>query len=172
MRAAFFILCAACLAARADPPGLTPVARGYDDINPLAKSLRPQPYDLRMPMNFERVYKIDPSIKLFGNNEEYFARVGGGLMAVFPRSTYIYTQKGRYATIPPGTVWVLGLPEMPRNTAPDPNDRRVPPMDTRVDTSVSAMPPQPKIKADDRTIWTSDIYRQQRVTRLLDDVGS
>lgn len=169
----------ACLAAAfiaaivgAQPPGVTPVIQGYDDVNPLSRSFTVPRADLRVPMDFDRVYRISSDLNLFGRRQEYFARASGGMWAVFPMSTYTQTPAGRIAQVPPGTVWVLGDPTSAARPLPKaPDTRSAAPLDLRID--MSAPPPGPPAtpRPDQRTIWTSETYRQERISTLLDQAA-
>lgn len=91
-------------------PGLTPVEQQFDDVSPLSNSLRVQPLDLRQPIEFDRVYRLDPTPRLFGGGRK-FARIDNGIIAVFDRSEYSPVQRGVLrADIPAGTVFYLGDP--------------------------------------------------------------
>jgi hypothetical protein len=91
-------------------PGLTPVDEQFDDVSPLSNSLRVQPLDLRQPIQFDRVYRIDPNLRLFGGGQK-FARIDNGIIAVFDRSEYTPAKRGVLrAEIPAGTVFYLGDP--------------------------------------------------------------
>lgn len=93
-------------AAQADPRALRPVEQGVADTGPLSANRRVVPLDLRVPSGFDRVYQ-------FGRgSSSKFARMNGGLTAVFPRSTYADRGTGTTAEIPPGTVFYVGkLPD-------------------------------------------------------------
>ena len=84
---------------------LTPVDQRFQDLNPLATSLRSLPTDLRQPSNFDRVYRVrTPG----GAQDEQFARVSGALTALFPRSEYTQTKRGARADVPAGTIFYIG----------------------------------------------------------------
>jgi len=84
---------------------LTPVDQRFQDLNPLATSLRSLPTDLRQPSNFDRVYRVrTPG----GAQDEQFARVSGALTALFPRSEYTQTKRGTRADVPAGTIFYIG----------------------------------------------------------------
>lgn len=158
----------------AHPPGLTPVQAAYDDVNPLAHSLIMQPYDMRAPMNFDTVYRVDPNFQFFGKGSgDYYARVHGGLMWIFPRSVYRPMKEGLKTKVPPGAVLVLGLPGMgvPAwvKPPPDESDTRVlAPIDLRVNEPLST-DPRTEAKGEARTMWTSEACRRQRIMARLDE---
>lgn len=185
-------VCALACAALAQPPSpvtiIGPVRQGYDDVGPLSRSFSQPAADLRTPMDFDRVYRVSAGVDLFGRPREMYARAAGGLTAVFPQSSYVPTRGGMTPEVPPGTVWIIGAPRDPQR------DRGVIPggaptrgawetwgagghdsrLDMRLPMEVGGAPPaRPDVLvsrtvADTRTIWTSEIYRQQRLTHLLD----
>ncbi|MBL8964799.1 MAG: hypothetical protein KF787_12925 [Phycisphaeraceae bacterium] len=92
-------------------PRLTPVEQGRGDTGPLATSNRVTPLDLRLPIGFDRVYRIEGSGRR-GRSGDLFARQSGGLTAVFPRSQYIQLGSGLFPEIPAGTTFYIGgLPD-------------------------------------------------------------
>jgi len=96
-------------AARGQQFVLEAVDGGSEDVGPLSTSIREQGANLRVPVDFKQVYRIKGDMRLFGrsNDEEMYARVSNGLMAVFPRSSYVQTRRGTVATVPADTIWVL-----------------------------------------------------------------
>lgn len=72
---------------------------GRADASALSDSLRLVPIDLRTPTAFDRVFRLPTVV-----GGEMFARIDGGLTAVFPRSEYGFGQ----ALIPAGTTWYIG----------------------------------------------------------------
>jgi hypothetical protein len=160
-----------------------PVRQGYDDVGPLSRSLSQPAADLRTPMDFDRVYRVQTGVDFFGRPREMYARAAGGLTAVFPQSSYISTRGGMEPEVPAGTVWIIGAPQDPsrmsgvmpgfqpaRGLAPGEFDGRV---DMRIPMEADGRNTRPDVSrshalADTRTIWTSEIYRQQRLTHLLD----
>jgi hypothetical protein len=85
------------------------VEQGVADLGPGSTSLRQPPAQLGLPTDFAGVYRIPETA-----NSPYagwYARVAGmgGLVAVFPRSTYRQNPDGSYtATLPPGTKFLVG----------------------------------------------------------------
>lgn len=160
---------------------LQPIEQGVEDDNLLRSSLREQVVDMRAPSNWDRVYRVNQNLELYPGAKRggaHMARASGALMAVFRESTYVPVAPGiSAATIPPGTVWVLG----------DPNSLTQPQMiqsrssyspPSLLDNQTSLHPPDSPITRvisqpipDARTIWTSDDYRQQRIAALLDGVA-
>lgn len=100
-----------------DARGLKRLDQGYEDIDPLRTSLRLQPVDLRMPMDFDTVYSLPGR-----GATDRLVRMSGALAAVFPRSEYTPTERGVVVHVPASTVFYIGsLPsasEAPRVIAP------------------------------------------------------
>jgi hypothetical protein len=92
---------------------LEPVDPGVGDRDPLSLSFRTIDVGLHQPMNFEQVFRITGPLGTLGADEEYFARISGGMYAVFPRSVYAPTRQGEVALIPAGTVFYIGPPGDP-----------------------------------------------------------
>lgn len=86
----------------AQPP-LKPIDHSVADVNELAASLRDFSVDLRLPLGFQQVYEMP-------HQPGMLMRMSGAVYAVFPNSTYARTPVGPLATIPPGTVFYIGLP--------------------------------------------------------------
>ncbi len=161
-------------------PLLEPIEQGIEDENALRNSLREQVVDMRAPSNWDRVYRVNQNLELYPGARRagaQMARASGALMAVFRESTYVPVAPGvAAATIPPGTVWVLGDPNtltrpqlMQARSAYSPpsllgNQTSQHPPDSPITRVISqAMP-------DARTIWTSDSFRQERIAALLEAV--
>jgi len=175
----------ACLAsvAAAQPGGRdgglrwTPVEQGVDDRNPLAARLRAQPADLRQPTDFDRVFRLDPSlgrrdatVRLFGGaglRGEVYARRSGGVTAVFPASSYKRTRGGLLrAEVPAGTVFALG-DSVGGLLGADPYPAPPATGANFVDLSAAGdAPPEPRPAAP-LTIWSDDRYRRERLRALL-----
>jgi len=86
------------------PVRLQAVDPRYEDVGPLSSSLRAITADLKPPVNFEGVFRVQ-------GHPGMLARRDGGLTAYFPRSVYWYTPEGQpFAQIAPGTVFVIGEP--------------------------------------------------------------
>lgn len=97
--------------------GLTPVDPGVADRGGLGMSLRQLQPDLRVPTNFDRVYRVPGSVSgvpAFPGAEpnDRFARISGGLTAVFERSQYLRRtdRPGLIPIVPAGTVFYIGNP--------------------------------------------------------------
>lgn len=109
--------CAAPVIAQRAPEGWQIIDAGRADRGPLSTSPRRLPTDLRVPLSFDRVYRVPGAttgVQVPGaaSGEELYARISGGLTAVFPRSEYVATKRGPAAVIPPGTVFYIG--ELPK----------------------------------------------------------
>jgi hypothetical protein len=64
--------------------------------------------DLRVPTAFGDVYRVQVASGWQRTNQDSFARIDGGVTAVFPRSVYVATKKGAMPEIAPGTIFYLG----------------------------------------------------------------
>ena len=165
---------------------LSPVEAGGSDVNALRTSLSSQHVDLRVPVDFDRVYKVTGDTRLLGRpGEEFYARVNNGVMAVFPRSTYFGSEG---ATVPPGTLWMLGAntrigtaPSVPTGAIPLSGETMIRAVDRRVSRSVAndgrrlAQPiiQTPSVIEATTRVWVcmfaSESIRQQRVGSRLDE---
>lgn len=108
--AALLSLAASAHAQSTSPdPRLRPVDAGRQDTGPLSTSTRVTQLDLRLPLGFDKVYRIDGSSPASSK----FARKSGGLTAVFNRSQYMQVSNGAMvAEIPAGTTFYIGnLPQ-------------------------------------------------------------
>ncbi|MFO0833388.1 MAG: hypothetical protein U0638_00345 [Phycisphaerales bacterium] len=176
------------MAPLAEPP-LEPVQQGTVDANPLAAPANVQPLDLRLPLGFDRVYRVvEPGRSML--NQRY-ARSSGALTAVFPRSQYTPTRDGVVPEIPAGTIFYIGgLPDDFFSTPP-PAIRRGP---TYIDRAVRAVPSNAEpanlprenaVRSADRvtrrdvierptpaSIMTDESFRQARVGELIDAAAS
>lgn len=171
-------------APRREPP-LEPVQQGTIDANPLAAPASVQPLDLRLPLGFDRVYRVvEPGRSML--NQRY-ARSSGAITAVFPRSQYTPTRDGVVPEIPAGTIFYIGgLPD-DFFSSPPPAIRRGP---TYIDRAVRAVPSHAEpadaprenpARSADRTtrrelierpvplsIMTDEGFRQARIGELID----
>ena len=100
-------------------PGLTikdlqRVEQLRGDSGGLSKSLARGPANLAVPNDFSGVYQVpeDADSPYAG----WYARVSGGLIAVFPRSEYTQGPSGMVATVSANTRYFLG--SIPRNQRP------------------------------------------------------
>lgn len=85
--------------------GLTRVEPGVSDLGPLGVEVRQPLVDLRMPLDFEALYR---GIGVDGR--PWYARRDAGITAVFPRSWYVPTRYGEVSVIPPDTTFYIGDP--------------------------------------------------------------
>jgi hypothetical protein len=76
------------------------------DMGALSTSGRQQKADLRLPNDFGGVYQIpkDADTPYAG----WFARARGGMIAVFPRGSYVPSDNGMVPIVPPNTRYILG----------------------------------------------------------------
>ncbi len=84
-----------------EPPVLVPQEQGVEDVGPLGATLRVGGDDLRVPTDFEHVYR---------RPDGGLMRIDGALHAVFRESDYVATRRGLVPVIPAGTTWVIGEP--------------------------------------------------------------
>jgi len=132
--AACIIAAASTSAALAAPPAPQPslsspstlrrVDEGIEDTGLLRLGGRVAPLDLRMPAGFDEVYRIPgaPSgIPGVPGAPDQFARISGGVAAVFPFSEYTLTKDGLAVLIPAGTKYFIGnLPKSGGKPTPTP----------------------------------------------------
>jgi hypothetical protein len=145
------------------PPGLTPVEQGVADVDPLSTSLRSLQVDLRIPAGFETVYHGAREDR-FGQRSGFFARISGGITAVFPLSRYSIVPGGIEPEVPAGTVYYLGDP--PQTWMPEQRE----PAGNRLDFSTPApVAPASPIHAavGEISVWIDAGYREHRVRTLL-----
>lgn len=155
-----------------------PVLQGVDDVSPLQQSLSLEPVDLRQPSGFDRVYRLPTRPNFFGRvRESAFFRASGGLVAVFPQSSYRTVGRGvDIAEVPAGTVYQLGPIES--GSAPlSGEDRRAFALVAAPSLSAAAPPSDPtplppgKLERPVFTIgsiFVSDAQRVHRVAELLE----
>jgi hypothetical protein len=87
------------------PRTLERIDPSYGDVSPLGESLRDvnMRVDLRTPFGFNDVYRVP-------GREDLLMRANGGMYAIFPQSVYVPSERGMAATVPPGTVFSIGIP--------------------------------------------------------------
>lgn len=169
-------------AAHAQPEqreGLRRVAPGFEDVSPIALSQRFEPVDNRATLFAEDVYEGERPGR-FGSSERVYMRMYGGIVAVFPRGSYVNTPQGTAAAIPPGTVFHLGEPEdvlsavTPVAMRPGQVDLREN-LATTDGRSVQPRQQQPaRAQADEAeppSIFSSEPYRQRRMAALIADAA-
>lgn len=174
---------------------LTPVEQRVGDVSMLGTSQRVQPVDLRLPLGFDTVFRVRGAQNVGAANEGgYFARKHAGITAVFSQSVYVNTPWGVYPEVPPGTVFLLGVPDEQLGTfVPElrgaPTPERSPffadlsslgemraidapgPLAANYAAPlerVGTREPEARVRVFEQSIWGSDQYRQRRVGQLLD----
>jgi hypothetical protein len=182
MTTAPFIAIALALATvpQAEREGLRRVAPGYEDFSPIALSRQLEPVDNRATLFAEDVYEGERPGR-FGSSERVYVRMYGGIVAVFPRSSYVDTPWGVEAEIPAGTVFHLGsAAEALAGAAPGPAPSARPGQvslrqNLAADTGSAApaagreslRPIAGEQEAAPPSIFTSEPYRQRRMAALL-----
>lgn len=108
------------------------------DIGPLSSSGRlPQGTSLRQPNDFVGLYQVPPEVD--SPYAGWFARVRGGMIAVFPKGDYIADKDGVYPLVPPNTVYLLGgIPLRSSATADSNSGQPSQAIDGRSSTRVSS----------------------------------
>ncbi len=129
------------------------VDQGFADRGPLSTSQRAMPVDLRVGTNFDKVYELDGKPKLFGGGSDttdYYMRMNGALVAVFPRSSYTRAGNGlERVDIPAGTVFSIGgplrelVPAQPAQPAKSDGAKKVPSGRADLSAPPSNKTPQP-----------------------------
>jgi hypothetical protein len=151
-------------------PGLTRIDEVGDDADPLSRSQRFAPVDLRMPTGFEGVYRFKRTTP-FGQSQTMTARMDGGLIAVFPNSVYVPARGGLIPAVPAGTVYViggvsaLGAAQEEHRPAASPTA-----VDLRAPSSVFVpRAPEPSAPTQEpaQSVWTSEYLRRARVEAML-----
>ncbi|MBX3407876.1 MAG: hypothetical protein KF869_14040 [Phycisphaeraceae bacterium] len=175
-----------------DSRGLKRLDQGYEDIDPLRASLRMQPVDLRMPLDFDAVYSLPGR-----GATDRLVRMSGALAAVFPRSEYVAMERGVRVLVPANTVFYIGsLPageeEAPRVVAPGSAaaradlgraDSAADGLARTQDVSIAAFANDAGAKSDARAalrapatagrgIMNDEGYRAARVRQLLETAAS
>jgi len=171
-------------------PALREVDQQVQGRNDLAASTRKPFSDLRVPLNFDRLYEVDSSAirSRAGIQGRAFARVSGGLVAVFPRTDNRRLAPGvEVVSVPPGTVYLFAdtatwtgmttdrsrtsspnslvqrieQPPLPANPFANPPLKQASEVDSLAQTKDDIVPSGP-------TIWTNEQWRAGRVGALLD----
>lgn len=131
-------------------PSFTRLEQTVGDVDPLGISLRQLSTDLRQPVGFRDVFRINGSAmhaRRFGfsatsGGTDLLARMDGAVTAVFPQSVYVPTREGIVPLVPPGTIFFIGaLPFDPfgdDQDLPAPRDR----IDSRIDTRAASVYPE------------------------------
>ncbi len=88
------------------PVDLRKVDQGVADRGPLSTSTRSLQTDLRSGGDFRTLYQIP----LTANSiyAGYYVRRSGGVLVVFPQSTYSLSRAGVIPSLPPNAIYLLG----------------------------------------------------------------
>lgn len=147
------------------------------------------PVDLRKPLNFEQVYRVEGDLSRLGvlgvsplEGQAMYARASGGLVAIFPQSEYVRTRRGPFPVVPANTTFLLGSIQTPTTmTAPgstsgtntSANNVTAASAAQRVDTRANLSQPTevlaPKPRREPPSIWNSEVTRRSRLSHLLDE---
>lgn len=173
-------------------PALREIDQSVEGRNDLAVSTRKPFSDLRLPMNFDRLYEVESSAirSRAGIQGRAFARASGGLIAVFPRTDNRRLAPGvEIVSVPPGTVYLFAdaarltgmTADRSRTSSPNSLVQRI--EQQPLPANPFANPPARVKQASERdtlaqtkdeilpsgpTIWTSEAWRAGRVGALLD----
>lgn len=165
------------------PPEFRAVDQGVGDRTGLSASYRDMGVDLRAPMNFDKVYRVDARSRLLQGMKGFeggaYARAHGGLVAVFPAGSYREVAPGvDMAQVPAGTVYKLAessrMSRVGEERARSAGDLSLhsEPLVRRIDVArVSNVPVDVPTGATDiagSSIWTDEAFRQRRVVQLLE----
>ncbi len=163
---------------------MVPIDPGTEDVSNLWTGSRQMPVDLRTPLNFDKVYRVEGDLSRLGvlgvsaqQGQAMYARASGGMIAIFPRSEYVRTKQGTVPVVPANTTFLLGSIRTLGQAAPTGGDA---PSATaasaaqRVDLRANATPvaevaKEPAAKREAATIWTSEVMRRSRLAALLDE---
>jgi hypothetical protein len=138
--------------------GLTRVEPVVSDTDPLRTSLRTYPTDLRQPMGFKEIFRINGSAAQAqrlgfssATGQDLLARRDGAVTAVFPQSVYREAKNGAVPLIPPGTIFFIG--DLPVDPFEGQGDRPDDPskVHSRVDTRLETAPPGSRLATPDPT---------------------
>jgi len=157
---------------------------GTADLSPNALSQRILLDEPRRFAGFEELYALPPdsSLGVSGRgvrapgtpSEPLFARVDGGVVAVFPRSVYLPTRRGEVPAIPPGTVFHIGSPEQILGLDEPASRRSGVASPNRIDTRAANVARAPgsvgtgERDAQHGASWADESYRRRRVSTLLE----
>lgn len=79
------------------------VEAGSEDVGPLSTTLRDDPFDMRVPTGFSRVYRVP-------GRDDLLMRGNGALFVVFDESVYRRTRRGTMPVVGDGAVFHIGMP--------------------------------------------------------------
>lgn len=82
---------------------LVVVEAGSEDVGPMSTTLRDDPFDMRVPTAFSRVYRVPGS-------DDLLMRGNGALFVVFDESVYRRTRQGSSPVIGDGAKFHIGIP--------------------------------------------------------------
>lgn len=144
------------------------------------------PVDLRKPLNFEQVYRVEGDLSRLGvlgispaPGQSMYARASGGLIAVFPQSEYVRTRQGAFPIVPANTTFLLGsaqtLTQLPTDpalaggvTAASAAQR----VDLRARATTEPVPTTSRPpRREAGSIWESEVTRRSRLEQLLDEAS-
>ena len=147
---------------------------------------RQMPVDLRKPLNFEQVYRVEGDLSRLGvlgispaPGQSMYARASGGLIAVFPQSEYVRTRQGAFPIVPANTTFLLGsaqtLTQLPTHpalsggvTAASAAQR----VDLRARNTTGPVPTTSRPpRREAGSIWESEVTRRSRLEQLLDQAS-
>lgn len=165
---------------------LVPVDPGTEDVSRLWEGGRQMPVELRKPLNFEQVYRVEGDLSRLGvlgvspaTGQAMYARASGGLVAIFPQSEYVRTKHGRTPVVPANTTFLLGSIQTSLNSlsgarTPETGEmnRTAASMAQRVDQrALSRRIPDtaPPPRRERISIWNSEVTRRSRLAALLDE---
>lgn len=165
---------------------LVPIDPGTEDVSILREGGRQMPVDLRKPLNFEQVYRVEGDLSRLGvlgispaPGQSMYARASGGLIAVFPQSEYVRTRQGAFPIVPANTTFLLGsaqtLTQLPKDSAlaggvtAASAAQRVD-LRARVTTEPVPMASRPP-RREAGSIWESEVTRRSRLEQLLDQAS-
>lgn len=158
-------------------PVLRPVEQGVEDRTATSTSQRVVQRDLRSPAGFDRLYRIegritDPAWIRAGVREGMYARVQGGVVAVFPQSAYRQLGPGRtLVEVPASTQFLMGDTQRMLGLAPAEGQSNLPApvalqLDQRVDMSAGMESPV-VTREIAPSIWNDESYRRLRIAAIL-----
>lgn len=165
---------------------LVPIDPGTEDVSRLWEGGRQMPVELRKPLNFEQVYRVEGDLSRLGvlgvspaTGQAMYARASGGLVAIFPQSEYVATKQGRFPVVPANTTFLLGSiqtsPNSPagvRTPEMGQMNRTAASMAQRVDQrAIASRIPDfaPPPRRERISIWNSEATRRLRLATLLDE---
>lgn len=149
--------------ANANRAVFVPILANTQDTSAVSASYLGEPIDLRQPLQFDRVFALRSSApsdmrggtllnfgganiatsgsQLDTQGANWFARVDGAIIALFPRSTYSQTSDGTVVDIPAGTIFAIGHPPAAMFGLDESTPKRAPQAPDVVDSSRPTAPP-------------------------------